>query len=88
MASRKLDDKSCVTFLLCDPGLYVHKQPDVQNKWEYNTHTHTHLLGILFLFLTSSTIAGGRWCNIFVPVLGRNGMKIGPTGDIFDQPPR
>ena len=30
---------------------------------------------------------GGRGCNIFVPVLGGNGTKIAPTGDIFDQPP-
>ena len=29
----------------------------------------------------------GRGCNIFVPVLGGNGTKIAPTGDIFDQPP-
>ena len=34
---------------------------------------------------TSSTIAGGG-CIIFVPVLGVNGTKIAPTGDIFDQP--
>ena len=39
---RKVNEKSCVTFLLCDPGWYVHK-PDVQNKWEKNT-THTHSL--------------------------------------------
>ena len=30
-----------MTFVLCDPGYYVHK-PDVQNKWDGNTHTHTH----------------------------------------------
>ena len=36
---------------------------------------------------TSSTIEGRRGCNIFVPVLGGNGTKIAPTGDIFDQPP-
>ena len=24
--------------ILCDPGWYVHK-PDVQNKWDDNTHT-------------------------------------------------
>ena len=37
---------------------------------------------------TSSTIGGGgRGCNIFLPVLGGNGTKIAPTGDIFDQPP-
>ena len=23
---RKVDEKYCVTFLLCDPGWYVHKQ--------------------------------------------------------------
>ena len=37
---RKVDKKSCVTFLLCDPDWFVHK-PDVQNKWEENTRTHT-----------------------------------------------
>ena len=36
---------------------------------------------------TSSKIERGRGCNIFVPVLGGNGTKIAPTGDIFDQPP-
>ena len=29
----------------------------------------------------------GGGCNIFVPVVGGNGTKIAPTGDIFDQPP-
>ena len=33
-------DKSCVTFLLCDPGWCVHKS-DVQSKWDDNTRTHT-----------------------------------------------
>ena len=28
---------------------------------------------------------GGGGCNIFVPVLGGNGTKIVPTGDIFDR---
>ena len=28
-----------------------------------------------------------RGCNKFDPVLGGNGTKIAPTGDIFDQPP-
>ena len=32
-------------------------------------------------------MGGGRGCNIFVTVLGGNGTKIAPTGDIFDQPP-
>ena len=36
---RKVDEKkSCVTFLLCDPGWCVHKS-DVYNKWDDNTHT-------------------------------------------------
>ena len=30
---------------------------------------------------------GARGCNNFVPVLGGNGTKIAPTGDIFDQTP-
>ena len=41
-APQKKGEKSCVTFLLCDPGWYVHKQPDVQNKWVENAHKHTH----------------------------------------------
>ena len=32
-------------------------------------------------------LGGGRGCNKFVPVLGGDGTKIVPTGDIFDQPP-
>ena len=32
-------EKSCVTFLVCDPGWYAHKS-DVQNKWDDSTHTH------------------------------------------------
>ena len=39
--SREVDEKSCVTFLLCDLGWYV-QELDVQNGWEENTHTHTH----------------------------------------------
>ena len=30
---------------------------------------------------------GGRGCRKFVPVLGEDGTKIAPPGDIFDQPP-
>ena len=29
----------------------------------------------------------GRGCRKFVPVLGGDGTKIVPPGDIFDQPP-
>ena len=32
-------------------------------------------------------MGGGRGCNNFVPVLGGNGTDIGPTEEIFDQPP-
>ena len=32
-------------------------------------------------------LGGGRGCNILVPVLGGNGAKIAPTGDLFDQAP-
>ena len=31
-------EKYCAIFLLCDPGWYVHK-PNVQYKWDGNTHT-------------------------------------------------
>ena len=30
---------------------------------------------------------GGRGCRKFVPVLGGDGTKIAPPGDIFDQTP-
>ena len=30
---------------------------------------------------------GGRGCRKFVPVLGGDGTKIAPPGDIFDQAP-
>ena len=30
---------------------------------------------------------GGRGCNKFVPVLGGDGTKTVPPGDLFDQPP-
>ena len=33
--------RSPVTFLLYDPGWYVHKPDDVHNKWDDNTHTYT-----------------------------------------------
>ena len=30
---------------------------------------------------------GGRGCHSFAPVLGGDGTKITPPGDLFDQPP-
>ena len=33
---KKVDEKSCVT------PAGTSNEPDVQNKWEENTHTHTH----------------------------------------------
>ena len=32
-------------------------------------------------------LGGGGGCNKYVPLLGGNGTKIVPSGDIFDQPP-
>ena len=40
----------------------------------------------VFRFQSSPTFEGGRGCNTFVPVLGGNGTKIAPNGDIFYQP--
>ena len=37
--------------------------------------------------VSRSTIGGGRGCHTFVPVLGGNGTKIAPLGDLFDQTP-
>ena len=31
--------------ILCDPGWCVHKS-DVQNKWDGNTHKHTHTVSL------------------------------------------
>ena len=36
---RRKVEKSCVTFLLCDPGWCVHKS-DVQNKWDDLEHIY------------------------------------------------
>ena len=33
-----------------------------------------------------STIGGGRGCHKFVPVLGGDGTKTAPPGDLFVQP--
>ena len=57
-----------------------------QDCGEYNLHSYILVHTFRFPLLTSSTIEG-RGCNIFVPVLGGNGTKISPTGDISDQPP-
>ena len=40
------------------------------------------------MFIETRLKIGEGWgCNIFVPVLGGNGTKIAPTGNIFDLPP-
>ena len=44
-------DKSCATFLLCDPGWCVHKS-DVQNRWDYYkaiTHTYSRQWKLQFV---------------------------------------
>ena len=42
----------------------------------------------LYAVSSRSTIGGGRVCNKFVPVLGKDGTRIAPPGDLIDQPPR
>ena len=42
---------------------------------------------IIILVEPVQRLGGGRGCNKFVPVLGGNGTRITPTGDIFDQLP-
>ena len=70
-------EKFCVNFLLCASCWYVHK-PDVQNKWEDNTHIERDWaegrlkafyfnLFIFILFCTScisDSVANIRWCII------------------------
>ena len=38
---KKVDEKSCVTFLLCVTPAGTSNELDVQNEWEKKTHTHT-----------------------------------------------
>ena len=35
--------------------------------------------------LSRSTIGGGRRCNKFVPVLGGDGTRMAPLGDLYNQ---
>ena len=66
----KVDEKSCVTSLLCNPGWCVHKS-DVQNKWDDNTtHTHTENINSLTVqppLLAPQSfrldVAGVMWCH-------------------------
>ena len=44
-------------------------------------------LACLTSFESRSTIGEGRGCNKFDPVLGGDGPKKAPPGDLFDQPP-
>ena len=72
----------------------------IANRWRSLPRVHRHrpvnlkvvpneccLVTIDQSIWTRSTNGGGRGCNNFVPVLGGDGIKIAPTGDIFDQPP-
>ena len=45
------------------------------------------ILGSTYLRDQFNDWGGRRGCNIFDPVLGGNGTKIAPTGNIFDQSP-
>ena len=40
------------------------------------------------VFLEPFNDSGGRGCHKFAPVLGGDGTKTAPPGDVFDQPPR
>ena len=62
---RKVGEKSCVTFLLCDPGWYVHK-PDVQNKGDDNT-THTPRLQVKVLVYCTSSCSWSMSSRFFRP---------------------
>ena len=56
---------------------------------EFNKHTHITRIGLGRAEGGQKRLVqrlGGRGCNKFVPVLGGDGTKIAPTGDIFDQP--
>ena len=57
-------DKSCVTFLLCDPGWYVHK-PDVQNKRDDNTHIQ-YIENMYFLVWVASTVGFKRSAYVYI----------------------
>ena len=61
---RKVDEKFCVTFLLCDPGWCVHK-PDVQNKWDDDTHTHTHTNTCMRFFYAAITGCGKETRGVY-----------------------
>ena len=69
---RRKVEKSCVTFLLCDPDWYVHK-PDVHNKWDDSTHTLPDIFVPYYCAAEDSThdrmtyLARGSvrgWCRI------------------------
>ena len=50
-----MDEKSCAAFFLCDPASTSNKL--VRNKWEENTHTHTH-----FVWRVRRTFFPSQWC--------------------------
>ena len=58
----------------CAPLYFLHKNN--RDMWDTDS-----------MYVCSAIGGGGRGCNRFVPLLGGNGTKIAPTGDIFDQPP-
>ena len=56
--------------------------------WNMNSRIRRGLCWDTSLTSDLSTIGGGRGCNKIVPVLGGDGTRIAPPGDLFDQPPR
>ena len=88
------------TAKLVSQGQIIRREQEQRNMFfscpaDHEQDWETYLVDLLLCvmttyrltYMTSSTIAGGRGCNIFVPVLGGNSTKIALTGDMFDQPP-
>ena len=73
-----MDEKSCETFLLCDPGR-TSNELDVQNEWEENSHTHT-LVHVLLLYVCVCTVIPFILDVRFVNVPTEVTQKEGHTG--------
>ena len=71
------------TFSLLASSRVAHDRA-TEDNYIHQTTTTT-LINTLTVGTTRSTIEGGRGYNKFVPVLGGDGTKRSPTGDIFVQ---
>ena len=50
-------------------------------------YMHACMYVCMYVCMSRPTIGEGRGCHKIVPVLGGDGTKIVPSGDLFDQPP-